>query len=1011
MKPNGWLSAIGTTPPSGWGWLRWLNLRAEESERTLLMFTFYTATSIGILWLEVSAAALFLGDYGANSLPWIYIASAGIGTGLGFLYSWLQKILPLRRVIVLIAVLMALPLLFFRVGLNPALQLGYTVFLMRLWLEAIYVLNELNTSITANQLFNIREIKRTYPLISSGVLAADILSGFSLPLLQRWIGLPNVILMACMMLFVGAGILLYLSQAYQQFFPDSLRRRLQERQPDFTMRRLRGTLQRYVILIVAFFVMAQVLSLLVDFEYLSQLEMYLDRQAEIQVEDIANFLALFSGILGIFELLTQWFVSGRIIERLGVFAIAMLPPMLVACLSLFAFTGLLGLFWGLIILKFVDELLRYTLVASIGPVLFQPIPDSLRSRIQSIVRGIAEPLSSGFTGAGMLLSIWFLHNLFPNTPEMQSWLFLLYILIFAVIWLVAVILLRSRYLGLLVMSAERGQLSLSDVDLRTFKRAVVEALDRPGTEADKKSCIELLSHIDPKNVGEVLTPLLPNMPPALQRQSLEAMLNYPNPVHLDRVRSLIEQPLPPEVLAVALRYIWLTDPDPNVSQLRSYLDPEHEPVVRGTAASLMLRRGNPAEKAEATQTLRRMLTHKLERERVMGCRALGEAVYLQTLRIHIEDLLQDESLRVRCALLEAIAATHLEEYYPSLLRGLHYKSTREAAMRALVRLENEAIPLLVKLAEDVSKPELVRTYAWMAIAQIGTMEANNALVSHLMTAWGSTRCSLLRILLKLPHEAGIDAVSEILGRSGIETLINQELQFLGQISASLLDLAPEQVNGREADLLRCALRDLRTDSLERLFLLMRFLYPSTTIQAAAYNLQSESPESMARGLEILDNTLDIPSKRALLGILDRRSEQETLQTLSDFIAYKPLKPSQRLRYLLELRHFLSDWSLACCFHLARQSRWSLTAEQALSCLHHPQGFVREAVISYLKVASPKTLSELLPLLRNDPDQLVSAQVQQLITELQMRSPQGFNSKPGNQGNGHLSNPPDLEPAS
>ena len=54
---------------------------------------------------------------------------------------------------------------------------------MRLWLEAVYVLNDLNTSITANQLFNIREIKRTYPLISSGILVADVISGFSLTLL------------------------------------------------------------------------------------------------------------------------------------------------------------------------------------------------------------------------------------------------------------------------------------------------------------------------------------------------------------------------------------------------------------------------------------------------------------------------------------------------------------------------------------------------------------------------------------------------------------------------------------------------------------------------------------------------------------------------------------------------------------------------------------------------------------------------------------------------------------
>lgn len=968
--------------------LKWVNLRPEESERTILMFAFYTTTSVGLLWLEASTVALFLERYGAANLPWIYIASAGIGSGLGFIYSWLQRILPLRQVIVLTALLMALPLLLFRLGLNAAdnatlggiALLSITVLLMRLWLEAIYVLNDLNTSITANQLFNIREIKRTFPLISSGVLVADVISGFSLPVLLSWVGLSNVILISCLVMVAGAGVLLYLSQSYRQFFPEARRRRLDEVNTDhLTTRRLRGPLRRYVILLFAFFMMAQVLFLLVDFQFLSQLQ---QRSVEGQsaVRGIASFLGLFNGVLGIFELVTQWFASSRVIERVGVFTTAMCLPVAIVLLGSFSMTNLVPLFVGLVILKFLDELLHYTLFTSTGPVLFQPLPESVRSSLQSVVRGIAEPISTGMTGLSILGIIWFCQQT-KLGEQLQDYIFLGEIIILATIWLLTVWLLRTRYVGLLVLGAERGQISISDVDLRELKRAVVEALNHSGTEADKRSCIELLSQIDPQNVGEVLAPLLANLPPALQRQGLEAMLVHPNSAYLSHVRSLIDQPLVPEVLAVALRYVWITEAEPDIRQLRPYLSPEVDPVVRGTAASLMLRRGTPRQKAEATNTLRQMLTHKRERERVMGCRALGEAVYLQALRLYIPNLLQDESLRVRCALLEAIAATHLEEYYPSLIRGLHYKSTREAAMRALLRLENEAIPMLVTLAEDIHKPDLVKMQAWSVIGQIGTREAMNVLVSRLMTAWGTTRRSILRILLKMPQEMGIDAVLDRMGRSGVETLIEQELLFMGQIYAAIQDLDLEQMEGREADLLRRSLQNVQVDSTERLFLLMKLLYPLDTIQAAAFNLQSGSQSNMAQGLEILDNTLDIACKRALLSILDRRSEAEKLQSLSEMIAYQPMSPSDRLRHLLDLRHFLPEWSLACCFHLARQARWSLTADQTLACLRYPAGFVREAVLAYLKVASPRALRELLPMLQNDPDRLVAAQVQKMMQDL------------------------------
>ena len=962
---------------NGWDWLRSLNLRPEESERTFLMFASYTLTSIGVLWFEVSVAALFLGEYGAESLPWIYLASAGMGTGLGFIYSWLQRVLPLHRVLVLSAVLVALPLLLFWLGMNPILLGGGVVFLMRLWLEAIYAVNELNTTIAANQLFTIWEIKRTYPFVSSGILVADVLSGLSLPFLQAWVGLSNVILLACLMLFLGAGILYYVTRVYRQAFPDFSRRRFREKAPNYKTR-LQGSLRQYVVLVFAFFILLQVLALLLDFQYLSQLE----RRPNASVEEIADFLAVFSAILGFFELLTQWFVSGRAIQRLGVFGIAILPPALIAGLSLITLSGTISLFIGVMGLKFFDELLRYTLVAGTGPILFHPIPDGSRSRIQSIVRGIAEPLATGVIGILMLVTIKLVRHLsIASIADFQSLIFLVYTVLFALVWLFAVLKLRSKYVEVLVLSADRGQLSsVSEMELPVFRRNVAETLNRAVSEEEKKSCVELLTQIDLKNASEVLAPLLPKLSPARQHQSLEAMLRHPSPTYLRQVRSLISRSLMPEVYAVALRYIWLTEPDPDINQLRDYLKPEVDPVVRGTAASLMLRRGDSQQKAEATETLRRMLTHKRERERVMGCRALGEADYLQSLRLYIEPLLQDESLRVRCAMLEAIAATHSEAYYPALLKGLHYKSTRNAAKQALERLENEAIPLLLDLAEDVYKPEIVRANAWMTIGQIATPEALEILVARLMTAWGWSRYMLLRTLMKLPPETAVAMVDQLMGRSGVETLIDQELQFLAHVYASLLDFDPELVNSEEANLLRHALRDSEADAIERLFLLMRLMYDSNKIQAAAFNWRSGSRDNVGRGLEILDNTLDLQNKQALLSILDRQPESAKLQSLAEVYTYSPLPPNQRLRSLVDLRHFLSDWALACCFHLSRQMRWSLTPEQLLVCLRYPTGFVREAVLVYLHQVSPTTLQDLLPLLKDDPNPLVARQVQEMMAE-------------------------------
>ncbi len=997
------------------GMLRSLNLRSEEVERTVLMFLVYSLTSVGLIWLELSTVGLFLDEYGADKMPWIYIASAFIGSGLGFVYSWMQKILPLRRVIVAVLAMMSVPLFLFRFGIGyedtkiAGISIAFiTIFLMWLWVEACYVLNDLNTSITSNQLFNIREIKRTYPLVSSGYLVAGVVSGFSLPVLLHVVGLKNVTLVSGLMVATGSILLYYLTEKYRQAFPETAHWSDDDDEDDnqeFTARKVTGPLQKYAVPLVSFFVLAEVLYVLVDFQFYSQLEYQNPSDGASGASWIASFLGIYEGIQGLFQVATQWFASSRLVERIGVFVTAMILPAGIAILGVLTLGASLGnlvpVFIGLVFLRFLDELLHYTLLETVSPVLFQPIPDNIRSGIQTLVNGVGEPLSCGVTGVGILILLWITNYILPHQSEnqfhdQQSLVFIAVIVLLSLVWLFVVWLIRSQYVGLLVKSAERGRLGVTDVDLKALKRAVVETLEQPGGEDDKRSCIELLTQIDPKNVGEVLAPILESLPPALQRQSLETMLQHPNPAYLATVRNLSEQELPPEVLALALRYVWLTDAEPNIESLRSYLQPTVDPVVRGTAAALIMRRGDRQQKAEATNTLRQMLTHKQERERVMGTRALGEADYLQGLRLYIPNLLQDESLRVRCALLDVISATHSEEYYPSLMRGLGYKSTRESALQAIVKLHNDAIPLLVHLAEDIHKSDLVRLQAWTALGQIGSVEAIDILVGNLLTSWGTTRRNILRILLKMPSEAGIEGVLDRIGRSGLETLIEQELMFIGQIYAGMVDLSSVTTYGKfsteyansadepasdTAQLLRRALAGLESDATDRCFLLMKFLYPLDTVQAAAFNIASGQPSLVARGLEILDNTVDIANKRSLINLLDQHSEREKLSNLSELMVYKPLTPSDRLRRLLELRHFLSDWTLACCFHLAREARWTLTAQQTLVCLRHPTGFVREAVLAYLKIASPRALLELLPRLQNDPDRLVSGQVEEMMAEL------------------------------
>ncbi len=1000
--------------------LRWVNLRPEEGSRTLLMFAFYATTSVGLRWVEDSSIALFLDNYGANTLPLVYIASAVVGIALVFLYSWLQKIFPLRWLIVATVPCMVVPLILLPIALQVTLFTNlqasglalFSIFLLRLWVDALYVINQLNTSIAANQLFNIQEIKRTYPLVSSGILVADVIGGFSLPTLVRFLKLDTIILIGALVIVLGTGILLYLSKKYPQAFSEVPQRQIKKSQIS-RARRLSSPLRRYALRLFAFGLLIQAIGLLVDFQYLSQLE------STFQGEEITSFLGVFGGILGLFELATQLFVSSRAIERLGVFFTAAILPVgvgalliVLAVLSSLSMTSILlgwkipglSLLWGLTLIKFLDELVRYTFVANTGTLLFQPIPERVRSRVQTLSGGFAEAAAAGFTGFMILLTQWVANNFLPI--DWQHLVLIVETAIVSIICVGVIWVLRSQYVDLLVLSADSGQLSVTNIDLPFFKRAVIKALRETGNEADKYSCIELLSQIDPQGAGEVLAPELPMLTTALQYRSLEVMLEYDvNPAYLSQVNSLLTNPKTianPHIFALALRYVFLAEVSPNLNKLEEYLNTEKHPVIRGSAAALLLTQGTTKQKVAATKTLRWMLTNQEEEIRVDGVKSLAEASYLQALRIHIPSLLKDKSLKVRNAVLEMVAANHLEEYYSALITGLYYKSTRLVAMSGLVKLGNEILPMLSDLVHDFYKPEIARVYALRTMSQIDTLKAIDTLWEHVETSKGKIKTHILRALLKKHQQHGVAALVDRSYENRVQALIEGELRFLGQIYAASVDFKSQgeiyaayiefqtgetlqNFHSKKKVVALCRLvqksfAELEIDIKERLFLLLKLLYPLDKINAAAFNINSESGVTVARGLEILEHTINLPSKVILLNIFDRRPHLEKLQKLveAELSQYEQMAVNDRTRKLLELESSLSDWSWACCIHFAQVARIKLKPIQIEGSLRHPCGFVREAAVAYLAVASPRLFTQMLPQLSKDSHPLVISQVKDFM---------------------------------
>ena len=104
----------------------------------------------------------------------------------------------------------------------------------------------------------------------------------------------------------------------------------------------------------------------------------------------------------------------------------------------------------------------------------------------------------------IFITLFYVEQYLPRS--LQKWVFVLETVIIAASCLKVVWELRSRYVDLLVLSAERGEISGANVGLRVFQQGVVKALVERGSTADKGACIELLAQMDLQGAAEVLAP-------------------------------------------------------------------------------------------------------------------------------------------------------------------------------------------------------------------------------------------------------------------------------------------------------------------------------------------------------------------------------------------------------------------------------------------------------------------------------------------------------------------------
>lgn len=821
--------------------LSWSSFGVQDGEEQTvpLMLAHSAAMGFGTVFFETAASALFLGKYGAQALPSVYLASAAAAAATGVLFSRLQRRLSFSWLMTGTLLCLALVAGGFRAAFSVT-SAAWLAFLALVFYRIISILTDLEYWAVAGRIYDLRQAKRLFGFIGTGEVIARILGAFSIPLFLRMWGVLS--------LFVASATALFAC-----FF--LARRALKAASVDAAgtsqggegkterpaLATLFGESYLRLVLIVAFFGVLG--KYLVDFAFLQQVRTHFSDTAQV-----ASFLGVFSGISQTASLLARLLVSGRLLALIGVHrGLLVLPLLHVVCTAAVllsaAFPNAEGAIFALVVLnQGLYKTFKHPIDNPALKVLYQPIPKGERLSLAIAIEALLTPMGIAISGGLMTL---FATVFAGSQVRFSGALFAIF-----VAWLLAASRTASRYKDALT-HALKGR--LEDVAVAFDDESAVRALTQKivdGSQDEALAALQLLGDKAPNSLRPLLSGLLSHAAPGVREAAIERIAALKPEGVAEQIEVLINSERDPKVLARALRALAELDPDRARTHLEAFAD-AHQPLV-SEAALLGLLLADPDKGQVRVATLVR--GDAASRQRAARLLRYSKAGGGDAL---VETLMGDENPDVAREAMLAAGTRDSPRLLGLVVSHAGQKPLDGAARSALALAGVRAFPQLAT-AFETPTTLLRRRALGTAIAAIQTPEVCGYLVEQLPSLDVVTRLHLLRRLNRLR------AVAPPTVTKTVSDLLLSEAQLAMRKMAIARDLSGTD----SVALLEGAMRGSYRNARERILFLLALSRDFKAIAAARTHLESAEKERRAYAREILDVVLSREERESLLPAIE-----------------------------------------------------------------------------------------------------------------------------------------------
>lgn len=880
---------------------RFLNVQTGEGKLVFLLFAEMFLLGTGFNFIETSVFPLFLNDFSAASLPYIYIINAivvalctGLYLRLGRHLTFAQQLMSLQAFLVV---------LIFATWLAMVLSGGRAVvFSLPILFQIVVNLGQMAFWTMTGRLLNLRQSKRLFGVVGAGMWVAIVLTGFLIPLIVRAIGTVNLLFLSSLGMAAAFILLVYITRRYQVDLEATGMPAPSDRSKgtsNFSFLR-----NRYVVLIFSLTLAAWLSFFFVDNIFFNRASAQFPTQ-----EAMSSFMGIYLAALGIFTLFNNLFLVGFVINRFGVRAALLVLPVSLLIVTLF-FT-FFGTVWGIIPLLFwlatlnrvLDLGLFFSVDQSAQAILYQPMPAAERTRIQTIDNGIVQMSAVGLAGGLLIL----LNRVIAADVVQMAYV----LLVILVAWLVVAVLASRAYPHQLLQALTRRRLSgvtlsLDDsVSIGILKEALHS--QRPGSAL---YALGLLADSQPEMIASVLPDLLAH--PAAQ-------------VRLETLRHL--ESLRPDGVADLVQRTAGSDPDARVRgaawrALPAVGGPSYEPgllahladsdphTLEGVIVGLR-NHGQEHARSEAGAALRSLVEANEPARRQVAVRVLDNSYSPADCDL-LAILLRDDDQGIRRHALQVAGKTGCDRLWPIIIEALKDRRVRQAATGALIAVGEPILPIL---GDELNRTDCSRDVVISlshVCGRIGGSEATKVLLEKINHPDDKVRSEVLAGLSRAGFHAPAGEPYEII-RHQIET----EVHHAGWLLAGLRDCTG--VDG--LDYLNHVLRGQFDEARNRIYLLLSFIVDREAVLQVRESLlpsigHATSEAKRAYAMEVLELRLPADLKRLVMPLAEELPPAARLSKLSGVISEPVLVPEQRVIALVAGDGHSNHWLLISAIHAA-----------------------------------------------------------------------------------------------